>query len=85
MTFYLNPSLWLVSEKMASKLGKGFLRDKIASTAGKIAARNISDEKIAETISDKLSETMPAKLMEVGMVAEVQKVYSAGSFFVVKV
>ena len=55
-------------DKLSSKIGKGFLASKIASTAGKIAARNVSDEKVADTVSTKVSAVIPEKLLEMGMV-----------------
>jgi hypothetical protein len=60
------------------------LRDKIASAAGKVATRKVSDEQVANKMSGKMSELFPEKLSEMGILAEADKVYGAGSFFVIK-
>ena len=70
--------------KVGAKLGKGFLRDKIASAAGNVAARKISDETFANKMGGKISEMFPQKLAEMGILAEAKKVYGSGSFFVIK-
>lgn len=73
-----------VEEKISDKIGHGFLRDKIAARAGKIAAAKISDEKLGDAISVKMQESIPEKMMEMGMVVEAKKVFGIGSFFVIK-
>lgn len=73
-----------VEGKIGAKLGKGFLRDKIAAKVGSIAAKNVSDETVALKMSSKMSEMLPQKLSEMGILAEAVKVYGGGSFFVIK-
>lgn len=73
-----------VEDKIGTKIGKGFLRDKIASAAGKVAARRVSDETVANKMGDKMSDLFPQKLSEMGILAEAKKVYGTGAFFVIK-
>ena len=70
--------------RVQNKLGTGFFRDKIASKLGAVAAKNVSDEKVAETIGSKVSEIFPAKLAEVGLTAEATKVFCKGPYLVVR-
>lgn len=49
-----------------------------------MAASKISDETIANKMSEKMIELMPAKMAEMGIIAEASKVYGKGPFFVVK-
>jgi hypothetical protein len=42
-------------DKIGAKLGRGFLRDKIAARAGNIAARKISDETVADKMSGEMA------------------------------
>ena len=51
---------------------------------GKIASNNISDETVADKMSGKMIEIIPAKMLEMGLAANAEKVYGKGSFFVVK-
>lgn len=78
-----NIFLWC-KDKIGEKIGKGFLRNKIATAAGKVAVRKVSDEKVANKMGEKMGELFPEKLAEMGILAEADKVYGAGSFFVIK-
>lgn len=73
-----------VEGKISGKIGKGFLRDKIAARAGNIASKKVSDDTVADKMSGKMSELLPDKMAEMGIMAEASKVYGAGSFFVMK-
>lgn len=74
----------IVLGKISGKIGKGFLRDKIAARAGNIASKKVSDDTVADKMSGKMSELLPDKMAEMGIMAEASKVYGAGSFFVMK-
>lgn len=73
-----------VTDKLHSKMGHGFLRDKIATKIGKVAGSRIPDSVIAKMMCGKMVEKMPRKMVEMGLTATAKKVYGKGSFFVIK-
>lgn len=73
-----------VEDKVSAKIGKGFLRDRIAARAGNVAAKKVSDDTVADKMSGKMSDLLPEKMSEMGITATADKVYGAGAFFVMK-
>ena len=49
-----------------------------------VASKVVSDEKVADKMSEKMSEMIPLKMYEMGLTAEATRVYSHGPFFVLK-
>lgn len=73
-----------VEAKLSEKIGSGFFRDKLKKKLATVAANKVSDETVANKMSDKMIEIMPTKLFEMGLVANASRAYGKGSFFVVK-
>jgi hypothetical protein len=73
-----------VEEKLQDKLGRGFLRDKIANSVSKVAANKVSDETVGEKILEKIIQEIPLKVSELGITAEATKVYCRESVFILK-
>lgn len=73
-----------VEAKLTERIGSGFIRNKIKTSLGKVAANKISDESIANKMSSKMIELIPTKMFEMGIVATATKVFGKDSFFVVK-
>ena len=49
-----------------------------------MAAKFVSDEKVADTMGTKVAELFPMKLAEVGLHAEASKVFCKGPYLVVR-
>ena len=69
---------------MTTKMGSGFVRDRIAKKLAAVAVNKISDEKIGDKIASKMVEEMPMKMVEMGIHANASKVYIKGSLFVIE-
>ena len=74
----------IVRENVGKKLGRGIIAARIAKRAGQLAYVAISDNKVGERMSKQVCEALPSRLGEIGISAEVERVFLKGPFFVLK-
>jgi hypothetical protein len=60
------------------------LKEKVSKALSSLAIKAAPDEKVAETLSEKMTEDIPFKMSQLGVVAESEKVFQMGSYFVIK-
>ena len=75
----------IVKENVGKKLGRGLVAATIAKRAGQLASKTLSDNKIGEKMSERVTDALPSRLGEVGITAEISRVFVKGPFFVLKV
>jgi hypothetical protein len=74
----------LCLERVSSKIGSGYFRDRFAKKLGNVAAKRVSDQVVAEKAAPKIIDAMPVRLAEMGIVTEVNQSYLKDSLIVLK-
>ena len=74
-----------VTDKLQSKVGHGFFRDKITTKIGQVVGTRISDDIVAKKMAEKMVEMIPSRMREMGLTGTATKVWGPkNAFFVIK-
>lgn len=89
MPFYLNLTVLnkedVIKAKMVGDNDTSSTWGYLLSLAGSVAAKRVTDDKIAAKVAEGLTQMMPKALEKIGVKARVEQRYVLGAFLVVKV
>ena len=74
----------IVRESVSKSMGRGLISARIAKRAGQLASVALSDSRIGEKMSQRITDALPSRLEEVGITAEISREFMKGPFFVIK-